>query len=404
VDAKLARFDKLSDEEKQQVFAKVMDGKHKAMADIAHQIAKIDHLNKQKPDRFLEVLLPTRPDLQGLRWVMGDACRLTKTRSSEFTRAAFLVRAAMAEKSTPAFWKSFAMNCAEDDRDDARERPVDDIAKGRMAALMQMLGAEPAGYHVGLAEHLSDQSNEAATHALARLAVFSPDDTVRRAAIGGLRKRDPKDYSSILVAGLRYPWPGVARQAADAVADLERRELVPELVRVLDEPDPRAPAIQEAKGQKTTVAREVVRINHHRNCLLCHAPGIDAESRRGSMVAAVPTPDLPLESPSRGYALLSPDVVVRADVTYLRQDFSMMQKVENPGPWPALQRYDFLVRTRTLSAAEAAELRKALASTTATPYRNAALSALRRLTGANPGGNPGVTGEAWKKWLAAQKG
>jgi hypothetical protein len=82
----------------------------------------------------------------------------------------------------------------------------------------------------------------------------------------------------------------------------------------------------------------------------------------------------------------------------------MMQKVENPGPWPALQRYDFLVRTRTLSAAEAAELRKALASTTATPYRNAALSALRRLTGANPGGNPGVTGEAWKKWLAAQKG
>ena len=39
-------------------------------------------------------------------------------------------------------------------------------------------------------------------------------------------------------------------------------------------------------------------------------------------------------------------IFVRADVTYLRQDFSVMQSVENPGKWPALQRFDFLVRIR----------------------------------------------------------
>ena len=43
---------------------------------------------------------------------------------------------------------------------------------------------------------------------------------------------------------------------------------------------------------------------------------------------------------------------IRADVTYLRQDFSVPQPVPRPGHWPANQRYDYLVRLRFLSAKE----------------------------------------------------
>ena len=43
---------------------------------------------------------------------------------------------------------------------------------------------------------------------------------------------------------------------------------------------------------------------------------------------------------------------VRADVTYLRQDFSVPQPVPRPGQWPANQRYDYMVRKRFLTGEE----------------------------------------------------
>src|SRR5262249_42390914 len=45
----------------------------------AHGIAKINHLNKDGKDQFMKVLIKKRPDLQGLPFVMGDACRMSKT-------------------------------------------------------------------------------------------------------------------------------------------------------------------------------------------------------------------------------------------------------------------------------------------------------------------------------------
>ena len=43
---------------------------------------------------------------------------------------------------------------------------------------------------------------------------------------------------------------------------------------------------------------------------------------------------------------------VRADVTYLTQDFSVMQPVIDHGPWPDMQRFDFFARTRPLTEEE----------------------------------------------------
>jgi hypothetical protein len=90
--------------------------------------------------------------------------------------------------------------------------------------------------------------------------------------------------------------------------------------------------------------------------------------------------------------------LVRIDVTYLRQDFSRKQPVANAQPWPQMQRFDFLVRSRQLSAEEAQEFRTKL--TPAAPeamsaYQHLAVAALRDLTGFNAEPNA----SAWRRLL-----
>ena len=90
------------------------------------------------------------------------------------------------------------------------------------------------------------------------------------------------------------------------------------------------------------------------------------------------------------------DTLVRLDVTYLRQDFSVMQPVADAHPWPEMQRFDFLVRTRPLTEAEARAYREKLDHPRQlSPYQRATLTALRELTGkdAEP------TAEAWRRLL-----
>src|SRR5262249_32980611 len=155
------------------------------------------------------------------------------------------------------------------------------------------------------------------------------------------------------------------------IVRLDRQDLVARLVEALESPDPRLARSGEV--------RELVRINHHRNCLLCHPPAtsnvllklteepeaIDRESKadklaeaRNMLEAPAPLPDRPFDT-AKGYGRGSEmdDILVRVDATYLRQDFSVMLPVENAAPWPDFQRYDFLVRTRTVTPAEADAIR-----------------------------------------------
>src|SRR5262249_20222565 len=53
------------------------------------------HLNQKKVDGFLETLLSKRPDLNGLPFVMGDACRTKGEQSRQFGLAVALVRQAL---------------------------------------------------------------------------------------------------------------------------------------------------------------------------------------------------------------------------------------------------------------------------------------------------------------------
>jgi hypothetical protein len=444
-----------------------------AMKHIAHQIAKINHLNDKKTDGFIDALRSERPDMIGLPFAMGDACRTKGDRSKLFASAVATVRQALQQQqsapasvpvqptaqpaapssgplpaapSTPpptpaapspmgspatsprnniqgsegidvllvstatlqanvnpappeAFWDQYQTLCAQQDktqkevRCDQRELMI----LTRIAALTQIL-MPMTQMHPGLAKYLSTISHVEATRALARLAIFSADEDARKAAVEALKVRRERDYTEILVDGLRYPWPTVARRAADAITKLERKDLLPQLIDVLEQGDPRAPVTQEVKGKSVPVVSELVRVNHHRSCLLCHAPGNTGKVSADAVTAEVPVPGQPLNPPSGGYNTSQPEILVRVDVTYLRQDFSALLAVADANPWPEMQRFDFLVRTRVLSDEEASAYRDKLKRREPgefSPYQRAALSALRELTGRDTEPTP----QAWRRLL-----
>jgi hypothetical protein len=299
-----------------------------------------------------------------------------------------------------SFWQHYQDACAQEDRQAARRDcgHQEIVTRARVAALMQMLAPETPGLRLGLVKYLAGVSHVDATRALAKLSLFSAEDEVRRAALDALKVRRERDYTDILLAGFRYPLPAVARRAGEAVVKLERTDLEPQLVALLDEPDPRAPVMKEAHEKKVPVVRELVRINHHRSCLLCHAPGNTSSVSAEALTAPVPVPSEPLPSPSQGYGNSIPDVLVRIDVTYLRQDFSMLLPVTDASPWPEMQRFDFLVRNRELTEEEAKACEAKLQGQGpgyVAPHRRAALAALRELTGRDT--EP--TGEAWRRLL-----
>jgi hypothetical protein len=464
-------------------------GADQAMKPIAHQIAKINVANKKGTDAFLKALVENRPDLAGLPFAMGDACRTTGERSRQFNAALATIRRLLQGQSisttsamvpvevafttdgralpppprpgviapapvldpatlpvtatTPAspppvtgppkrirkgqvvveerafkqvtvqtfttgavetnpenFWEQYRTACAQEDKQSARRDRVfkEHVTLARIAALMQVLAPQPPGMRLGLVQYLAAISHPEATRALVRLALFSQEDEVRQAAVDALKVRRERDYTEILLQGFHYPWPAVARRASEAVVKLERKDLLPQLVALLDEPDPRAPVVRE---KKAPVVRELVRLNHHQSCLVCHAPGNTSTVSPDTVTAPMPVPGQPMAPPSTGYGSSIPDILVRVDVTYLRQDFSVLQPVSDAAPWPEMQRFDFLVRTREVTDEEAQAYLEKLRKNEpgfVSPYHRAVLAALRELTGrdAEP------TAQAWRRLLNLQ--
>jgi len=248
-------------------------------------------------------------------------------------------------------------------------------------ALVQLLQAENKPLRILLVELLTDIKGEAGTTALAQRALFDLSDEVREAAVTALKDRPRDDVRDQLFKGLRYPWGPVADHAAEALVALKDGDALGGLVDLLDKPDPSAAYVRGTKAQ-TTVVREVVRVNHLNNCALCHAPSFDKEELVRGLV---PDPTKPLPpSFSPAYYHAATGTFVRADITYLKQDFAVPQPVTKHGVWPANQRNDYLVRTRPATDAEIAAAKQKKAGATY-PQREAALFALRELTGKDAG-------------------
>jgi hypothetical protein len=362
-----------------------------------------------------------RDDLQGLPVAMGDHCRL-----GEGSARTLGVRSRELRGHLSASARDEALDASL-----LRQRLLDG-GEGQwrreesVPALVQMLQAEEQPVRLLLVELLAGTQGRRASVALAGRALFDLSPEVREAAVQALADRPRHEFREVLLDGLRYPWAPVADHAAEALVALDDRESVPQLTALWDAPDPTNPArlsfhdldpalltsppswpanlqpptavvLDESRGgeprgallaypqgipgkalalsRNVDVVREVVRVNHLRNCLLCHAPSL---GRNDPVRGLVPSPDRPLPpllSATRYYEGGS-GTFVRADVTYLRQDFSVPQPVARPGKWPVHQRYDYLVRTRY---ATDEDLRREERPTY--PQRQAVRWALRELGG-----------------------
>src|SRR5207237_9282992 len=132
---------------------------------------------------------------------------------------------------------------------------------------------------------------------------------------------------------------------------------VPQAVERLNQPDVGLPiAVRGTGGVPVQAVREMVKINHLGNCVLCHCPSTaTTELVRGAVPIFGQALPAPATTPQY-YEGNRGGPFVRADITYLKQDFSVMQPVENHGVWPADQRFDYLIRTRTITLHEQAML------------------------------------------------
>lgn len=252
-------------------------------------------------------------------------------------------------------------------------------------ALMQILQVETTPVRQELIALLSENHTQEATKALVNRAIFDLSPEVRQEANQALRDRTRRDYRSELLEALRYPWAPAARHAAETLVAVQDKKAVPALIELLDAREPSLP-FKDQNGEWKV--RELVRLNHSQNCLLCHAPSRDEKDPVRGFV--------PLPRSQAYYGDRTTGVLVRADVTYLRQDFSVIHDTSNTSSRPNPQRFDYLVRTR-----KALPHDKLIAYGTVAdpadapsyPQREAVLFALQKLTGQNLGPNA----EEWRR-------
>lgn len=352
--------------------------------------AKITSLTPDLGPRFFaSIAVQTRQTEQfALPWRSGPDCEMGKEEAERLHVLSTHLRDYL-RKSTPAG----------DVRPDAAKlrdliRTGTDAAKAEewtrpeaLPTLMQLLQAENTPVRSLLIELLGNIKGKQASLALVQRAVFDLSPEVREKAVQTLATRPPAEYQRAFVIALRYPWPAAADHAAEAIAALKLTALVPDLVPLLKEPDPTLPV----KVEKGYAVREIVRVNHLCNCMLCHAPSL---AKDDLIRGRVPMPG---EDPPPLYYAATTGIFVRADITYLRQDFSVVQPVSNAGKWPGNQRYDYVLRVRKLTPAQAKvyqrlEKKNELPKTYS--QREAVLFALRQVTMTD-------AGDTYEQWSSA---
>jgi hypothetical protein len=320
----------------------------------------------------IEWLLQVRQDLRGLPLLTGEACRVDKEQLRALIDVSFRVSRLQGPlgRSSSALLEADLRDCLACLGE--RTEQIGD-RKLLVRPLEQTFQIEGPAVRTELMKTLSTIDGKEATEAIARRAVFDPSRRVREAAVESLRWRDATEAREVFLAALRHPWAPAADHAALALAALRDEGAAGRLRELMHEPDPSAPFND---GDGRWKRSELVRVNHLRNCLLCHPPSV---SPGDELVGPVPTTGEPLRE---GYHLTPTQMlVVRADVVYFRQDFSAMHEVDVPGRWPKLQRFDYLVQKRELTECEAEWALELAAKRKTYPQREAVRWALAHLTG-----------------------
>jgi hypothetical protein len=316
-----------------------------------------------------ETVNQSAPPMAGLPFRSDSNCQVAPQAACQLQAVSRTIRDAMADPREEVRARLLRTALRRSSVEDKLETGYHESA---VPALAQMWCSGDRFLNPILIDELARIPGKPATEALARICLFDPCEENRALALQRLGKRPVQECRPLLVEGLRHPWPIAANHAAIALVRLSDREAVPTLRRLAGGPDPQAP-VRGPQGEYTV--REMVRINHLRNCTVCHPPSTETtDLARGAMPD--PTRELP---PPTAYYQHNSGIFVRADITYLKQDFSVMLPVANPEPWPKLQRYDFMVRTRAATPEEVEGHRDRPADASY-PQREAVLWALKEIT------------------------
>ena len=351
----------------------------------------------------LQDVLAERTDLQGLPLAMGKECHSDATETSDLKSVASSLGRMVNRFNGSLGSRDNAQNdafrnlsikqmvsyCMEEHLRDRMGDRTGDPSAQKLKTVDQILQIDHPRLRMDFIDALRGSESETATKLMVNKAKFDLVPQVRMAATEALADIDPGEYREDFLEGFKYPWHVVAEHSAEALVRLNDQGSIPKLIEMLDLPHPHLPI--QLNGE--LVQCELVRINHMRNCLLCHAPSIcDNDSTRGLI------PHLSRPLPSEYYESRGEPAAyaVRADITYLEQDFSVVQPVQDPGPWPREQRFDYVVRKKRLTPAEASNLALQI-NQSPNRYRNAIIYALRELTGETPDDN---SSSSWKKIMS----
>ncbi|MER3415764.1 MAG: hypothetical protein C4297_06070 [Gemmataceae bacterium] len=312
----------------------------------------------------LKPIAASQPNLQQLPWRMGHECHLSREEAENlrtYSRALRVLLAAATPHNDVRINGERLRHMLLTDQvgEDIQRFNVGRVimvsaekwrTSGSVPTLVQMLQAENESVRKTLVTVLERNDCVQASQALAQRAVFDTASDVRALATEALKKRNPADYREVLLKALEHPWPSAAENAADVLVAVNDGDAAPALLRRLAQ-------LSEPMHQHTGAHYEMVRINHLSNCVMCHAISM---STTDLVRGRVPDPSQPLPPPSsQAYYEDTSGLFVAADVTYLKQDFSMTQSVQNSPVWPRYQRFDYVTRRRQ-TPDTSAEAHKAL--------------------------------------------
>jgi hypothetical protein len=343
------------------------------------------------PDFGPSVLLQVRPDFARLPLHQGKQLRIDAKAAAELGPLSAKLHGYI-ENATPKDligqrpdpWLLTQVMRAE-----KRGQKAEWLRPEVVPVLRQLLMHEQMPIRAMLVDLLAEIKDPRATVVLAERAVFDLSPEVRAAAITALRDRPRQQVREVFLTALRYPWAPAADHAAEALTALDDRDVIPALVTLLGEPDPSAPM---TGNRGPAYQRELVQVVHTANCMMCHPLALTGSDPVPGAVPGWWVQDgIPYAATKRwGH---NPPLLIRADITFFRQDFSETQPiggVKRPGQ-PEV-RLDYLVRNRPLGPRELERLKEKFAKRPTYEQKEAVLFALRELTGRDPG-------PAYEDWL-----
>jgi hypothetical protein len=211
----------------------------------------------QGRDRLSADLFARHPDLGGLTVRDATACQADVSRAGTMADVSRKLRAVGADSGSvsgsfyrvPALLSCLTGHLAWLDEDG-------------IPTLAQMLQVEEKPVRLRFVELLAPVQEPAATAALGERALYDLAAEVREAAVRALEFRPRAHVRPFFLRGLRHPWAPAADHAAEALVALDDEGAVPDLLALLDEPDPAGPT-QDGAGN--WAVPELVRVNHLAN-------------------------------------------------------------------------------------------------------------------------------------------